>query len=106
MVAVVLRDHIWRGQNLLINSAAKELRPRPKLALDAQHFVPLSHSLAAAERTDLELSSIGCDRQVRDECVFRFSRTRRDHGQSSGALRGLNRFERFRDRANLVQLDE
>ena len=73
---------------------------------DAKELVVLRHAVGAAHRTRLDLTGIQAHRDVRDRAVFRFARAVRDDGGVAGALRHFDRFERLRQRADLVHLDE
>jgi hypothetical protein len=74
--------------------------------LNPQELVEFRHPLAAAARTGLDVAGAGRHRQIRDEGVLGFARPVGDEAAVAIARRQFHRVQRFRHRADLIQLDE
>src|SRR5690606_28275482 len=74
--------------------------------LDPQQLVVLGHAVRARERTCLDLAGVRAHGDVGDGGVLGFARAVADDGRVVGALGHLDGGEGFRERADLVDLDE
>src|SRR4030095_11939841 len=81
-------------------------RARAELLFDAEQPVVLRDAVGAAERSGLDLTGAGRNREVRDRRILRFPATVRDHGPVAGCLCGAYGFERLGECADLVELDQ
>jgi len=78
---------------------------RSQLLFDAQKLIVFRQAIGAGERSRFDLSAIRRHRKIGDGGVFRFAGTVRHDGAIGGAVRGINRFQRFAQRADLIDLD-
>ena len=77
-----------------------------ELVLDPQQLVVLRGAVGARRGAGLDLTAARGDRDVGDRRVLGLSRPVRDDRRVAAALRELDRVERLRQRADLVDLDE
>src|SRR3954453_17071237 len=77
-----------------------------ELLLDAQQLVVLGGAVGARERAGLDLPAIGGDGEIGDGGIFRLAGTGGHHGGVAGLVGHLDRSERLRQRADLVDLDQ
>jgi hypothetical protein len=90
----------------LVNAGASVAGLRPEFVFDLQKAVVFCDALTTAGRSRLDLAHTGSHREVGDARVVGFARTMRDDRAVSVFTGNLNAFERFRQSADLVQLDQ
>jgi hypothetical protein len=76
----------------------------PSNFLDPQQLVVFADAVGAAQRAGLDLAGVGRHRDIGDGGVFRLTGAMADDRRVTGFLRHLNRIQRFRQRADLVDL--
>src|SRR5258708_25150927 len=77
---------------------------RAQFLLDAQQLVVLRSAVGARQRSGLDLTAIGGDREVGDGGILGLAGTVRHHGGVAGLIGHLDRAQRFGQRADLVDL--
>src|SRR5262245_5186328 len=82
------------------------LRGRSELFLDAQELVVLRDAIRARGRAGLDLTGVHGDGEIGDRRVLRLAGPVRDDGRVPCRARDVDRVERLRERADLVDLDE
>ena len=78
----------------------------PEFVLDLQKAVVFRDALAAAGRARLDLAHAGSHGKISDAGVVGLARTMRDDRAITVLTSNLDAFQRFRQRADLVQLDQ
>ena len=76
------------------------------MLLDAQELIVFGGAIRAGQRTGLDLTAIGRDSEIGDGRVFRFARSMRHHRAKSSLVRHIDGGKRFRQRADLFDLEE
>ena len=85
---------------------ARVARRRAELVLNSQETIVLRDAIRAGRRAGLDLPGVRGNRDIRNRRVLRFAGAMRRNRRIPRALRHLNGFQRFRQRANLVHLDQ
>src|SRR3954454_17877449 len=89
-----------------VDGAARILGLAAEHLLDAEELVVLGLAIRARRRAGLDLPCTGGDGEIRDERVFRLARAVRDDGAIAAGCGELDGLECFRQRADLVDLDQ
>src|SRR5277367_4786748 len=88
------------------NGSAREASGFAELLLDTDQLVVFRQPVRTRERSRLDLAAIRGDGEIGYGRVLGFARTVRHHRAITGLVRHLHRFQRFAQRADLVNLDE
>src|SRR5215475_15604897 len=95
-----------RAQTIAERRLACIARFVAQLLLDADELIVLGDAVGARQRARLDLAGIGGDRDIGDGVVLRLARAMRNYGRVARALSHCHGLERFRQRADLVDLDQ
>src|SRR5690606_34859263 len=90
----------------LQDAAARIFRRLAKLLLDADQLVIFREPVGTAEAAGLDLAAVGGNRKIGDRRILGLARAVRHYGGVARLMRHLDRFQRLRQRADLVDLDE
>src|SRR5690242_10259488 len=77
-----------------------------ELVGDPEELVVFREPVGARERAGLDLAAVCRHSEIGDRRVLGLARAMREHGGVAGALRGIDRLERLRQRADLVELHQ
>src|SRR5687768_11351446 len=81
-------------------------RGATQIFFNPQQLVVLCDAIGARERACFDLAGVGCNREIGDERIFSFTGTVRNDRRAFVSLRELDAVECFRERADLVDLDQ
>ena len=77
-----------------------------ELLLDAQQLVVLGNPVGSRRRASLDLSAVGCDREIGDRRVLGLTGAMRHDSRVAVRLRQCDSIQRFGERSDLVDLDQ
>ena len=83
-----------------------ELSRVAQFFLDAQELVVLGHAIGTAERASFDLTGISGHGYISDGGILCFSGTVGGNGGVACTMSHFDGIEGFRERANLIDLDE
>src|SRR5713101_8174615 len=94
------------GSSLSKRGFAVEACSGAELFLDPEELIVLGDAVRARGRAGFDLAGRGCHGKVGDERVLGFAGAVRNDGVIARRASELDGLDRFRDRPNLIELDE
>src|SRR6476620_3430605 len=86
--------------------STSETRGAAEIFFDAQELIVFGDSIRARQRSRFDLSGISRDGEIGDERILRLAGAMRDNRGETVSLRQFDAIQRFRERADLIDLDQ
>jgi hypothetical protein len=77
-----------------------------EILFEAQELIVFGDAIRARQRSGFDLSGIGRNREIGNERILSFAGAMRDDRSAAVSLGQLDAIQRFRKRADLVDLDQ